>query len=235
MRACLVGMLLVVALAAAGCGGGGSSTSASDNGEASKSAHQVLTDSLKAAEAASSFRMSGLINASGQSIGVDLTIAKGKGAQGSITLKGHKVELVVVDGYAYMKADGNFWKQFAGPAGTAIAALLKDNWLKFPTDNPQFGAIAAIADAKALFDEIGSKSGTPTNNGATLYKGEKVVAIAGGQSKGTFYVASTGTPYPVALVRTGASSGAVVFTNWGEPVTIEAPANSIDISKLAGG
>jgi hypothetical protein len=241
MRSFLAGMLLVVALAVAGCGGGGGSsttttTGASSNGEATKSAQQVVSDSVKAAEAASSFKMSGQINASGQSIGVDLTIVKGSGAQGSITIKGHTVQLVVVDGYGYMKADGSFWKQFAGSAGTAIAALLQDKWLKFPTSNPQFGSITTIADSKALFDQFNSNTGSITNSGATMYQGENVVAIAGGPTKGTFYVASTGTAYPVALVKTGSSgSGAIMFSNWNEPVTITAPSGAIDVSQLGSG
>ena len=108
MRKALAGTLLVVAFAVAGCGGGSSPSGSGGNGEASKSAQQVLTDAVAAAKGASSFRMSGQVATGGQQIGLDLTVVKGKGAMGSMTLKGQKVDLVVIGSDGYMKADAAF-------------------------------------------------------------------------------------------------------------------------------
>ena len=235
MRASLAGTLLVFALAVAGCGSSSPGGSTSGNGEASKSGQQVVTDAVKAAEGASSFRMSGTINTGGQQIGLDLTIAKGKGAQGSMTLGGQKVDLVIVDADAYMNAGAAFWTQFGGTSGSAIAQLVAGKWFKFSTTDPQFSSITGLTDSKSLFDSLSSSAGTITNKGATTYKGQRAVAIFAGSKNGTLYVATTGVPYPIAIAKTGAAEGgALTFGDWDKSVTLTAPSGAIDSSQLGG-
>jgi hypothetical protein len=237
MRVFLAGTLVVLALVVAGCGGsssGGSSTGGVGNGEALKSAQQVLSDAVTAAEAASAFRMSGQITAAGQTIGLDLTIVKGRGAKGSMTLKGQNVDLVIVGKDAYMKAGSAFWTQFGGASGSMIAQLVADKWLKFPTSNPQFGPITTIANSKSLFDSLSSHAGTLTNKGATTYKGQSAVAIYAGSQNGTLYVAATGAAYPLAIAKSGSGGGAIMFGNWNQSVAVTAPSGAIDFSNLHG-
>lgn len=238
MRNVLAGTLLIVAFAVAGCGGGSSSpsgTNSSSNGEASKSATQVLRDTVKAADAASSMRMNGNVSSSGKQIGLDLSIAKGNGAKGSMTLGGDAVQLIVVGDNGYLKASPAFWTQFAGSSGGMIAQLLAGRWLKFPVHNAQFEPLVAFASPKALFDQLQSGADASLkNNGATTYKGQDVVALDDGAKNGTLYVSSTGTPYPVALVKTGSGGGAITFSEWNKPVSLTAPANALDFSHLAG-
>jgi len=234
MRVFLAGTLLALALAVAGCGGGGSPSSSGGNGEAAKSAQQVLTDTVKAADAASSFHISGQISAA-QQVGLDLTIVKGKGATGSFTLKGNKVDLVIIGTDAYMKADAAFFTQFAGSSGGTIAQLAAGKWLKFSTTDPQFGQLTGIASSKSIFDAITSSHGKLKNKGATTYQGQSVVDIYGGSKNGDFYVAATGTAYPVALAKSGSGAhGSVTFDNWNKSVTLTAPSGAIDISQLMG-
>jgi hypothetical protein len=242
MRSFLAGIVLALALVAAGCGGGSSNTTttngttnASSNGEASKPAVQVLADAVKAADSASSLHMSGNVSSGKNPVGIDLSIAKGNGATGSMTINGKKVDLVIVGSNGYMKGDGSFWTQFGGAAGATIAQLLQGKWLKFPVNNAQFHPIIAFSSAKALFDKL--KSGADKhlqNSGVTTYKGQSVVALDDGAKNGTLYVAATGTPYPVALVKTGSDGGTITFSAWNEPVSLTAPTNVLDFSKLTG-
>ena len=237
MRASLAGTLLVFALAVAGCGSSSpsGSTNAGGNAEALKSGQQVLTDAVNAAEGASSFRMSGTINTGGQQIGLDLTIVKGKGAQGSMTIGGQKVDLVIVGADAYMNAGAAFWTQFGGTSGSAIAQLVAGKWFKFSTTDPQFSSITGLTDSKSLFDSLSSSAGTITNKGATTYKGQSAVAIFAGSKNGTLYVATTGVPYPIAIAKTGAAEGgAIAFGDWDKSVTLTAPSGAIDSSQLGG-
>ncbi len=236
MRAFVAGTLLVVTFAVAGCGGGSSpSANSSGNGEASKSATQVLADAVKAADSASSLQMSGNVSAGGQQIGLDLEIAKGKGAKGSLTLGGQKVDLVVVGSDGYMKAGAAFWTQFAGSEGSTIAQMLQGKWLKFPANNAQFKPLVAFSSPKAIFDQLQSGADSHLkNNGATMYKGQSVVALDDGAKNGTLYVSATGTPYPVALVKTGSGGGTITFGDWSQPVSLAAPANVLDFSHLIG-
>jgi hypothetical protein len=234
MRSLLAGFLVVLALVGAGCGGSSSPTTTKNGTDlASKPATQVVAASVKAADAASSLHMSGTVSTKGKPIGIDMSIAKDNGATGSITLNGHKVELVIIGSNGYMKGDGAFWSQFGGSAGATIAQLLQGKWLKFPVNNAQFRPIIAFSSAKALFAQL--KSGADShlqNKGTTTYKGQSVIAIDDGTQNGTFYVAATGTPYPVALVKTGSSSGAIAFSDWNQPVSLTAPTNVLDFSHL---
>lgn len=231
MRKAIAATLLVVALLLAGCGGSG----AKPNGLASKPGQQVLADTVKAAKSASSFHMSGKIKTSGQEIDFDLTIAKGKGATGSMTLGGQKVDLMVVGANAYLKASSAFWKQFGGSQGAIIASLVADKWFKFPTGNPQFASFTTLANPQGLFDSLASNSGQVTNKGVTTYDGQSVVDLYGGSNDGDLYVAATGTAYPVAIVKKGTSDGgSITFADWNQSVTLTAPSGSIDISKLPG-
>jgi len=231
MRSFLVATLIAAGLLAAGCGGGGSSSSGT-NGEASKSGQQVLSDAVKAAEAASSVHVSGQIDAAGQQIGLDITLVKGKGATGSMTLGGQKVDLVVIGSDVYIKAGTAFWTQFGGTNGSTVAPMLQGKWVKVPASNTTFAELSSLTDSTTFFHGLGSVSGTVKNDGATTYKGQKVVAI---ESQGKLYVANTGTPYPVAAVASGtATAGTLAFGGWNKAVTLSAPSGALDFSHVSG-
>lgn len=233
MRYGLVGALLAAALMAAGCGGGGGSAGGgAPNGEALKSGQAVLKDAVTAAKAASSVHVSGRIGALGQGIGLDMTLVKGKGSTGSITLGGQKVDLRVIGTDGYMKAGTAFWTQFGGSSGSTAAQMLHDKWVKFSTTNARFSQITSFTDATTFFDGLGSTTGTVSNKGATTYKGQNVVEI---DNQGAFYVSNTGTAYPVAVVANGTGlSGTMSFDAWNKPVTLTAPSDAIDFPQLTG-
>jgi hypothetical protein len=236
MRGFSAGALLVALVFLAGCGGGGGgggSTQAS--AEASKPGKQVVADAVKAADAASSVHMAGQIADSGKQVGIDMTIVRGKGANGSLTLAGDKVDLIVIGDTAYMRAGPTFWKKYGGPAG--VGQLLSNKWLKFDTTNPQFGGLTNLTKQKTLFKQLSSTNGTVVNHGATTYNGQNVVAVFDSPENGTLYVASSGTPYPVAIVKKSTSStgGKVTFDNWNQSVTLTAPQGALDFSKLGSG
>jgi hypothetical protein len=237
MRGFSVTALLVALVFAAGCGGGGggggSSSAARSSGEAAKPARQVVSDAAKAAESASSVHMSGQVAASGKNIGVDLSLVRGKGASGSITLHGAKIDLVLVGKNGYLRAGADFWKQF-GQAG-AFTQLLADKWLQLPAGGAQFGPLTGLANERALFDRL-TIHGKLVNQGETTYQGQSVVAVHDTRKNTTLYVAASGTPYPVALLRTGhASAGTLTFDGWNESVTVTAPQDALDISQLGSG
>ncbi len=228
--------LVISAALLAGCGGsGGSGTKSSpSNGEASKSATQVLADAKTAAADATSVRLSGTITSGGQEISVDITIAGGKGAKGSMTVGGAGVSLVVVGGKAYIKASDAFYKEFAGASSAAAIQLLHGKWLVGSAASGQLKSLAAFTSVDQLFSQVVSSGGTLVNKGETTYQGQKAVAIYSKTKNGTLYVAATGTPYPVALVGTGSDKGSIAFGDWNANVSITAPSGAIDISQFGG-
>ena len=69
-------------------------TTTKPNSEATEPAAQVLADAEAAATSASSTHISGGINSGGTPITLDLDMARGKGAKGSMSTNGLKFDLV---------------------------------------------------------------------------------------------------------------------------------------------
>src|ERR1700751_3454789 len=82
MRASVLALVVTAALLA-GCGG--NSKSAKSNGEGSKPPGRVLADARAAAASATSAHVSGRVTSSGTPITLDLSLARGKGANGSMS------------------------------------------------------------------------------------------------------------------------------------------------------
>jgi hypothetical protein len=222
--------IVLVAMLVAGCGSSG--TAAKPNGEESKPATQVLADANAAATHASSAHVSGSLESSGTPVALDLSMARGKGATGSMSTNGVGFNLVRVGNAVYIGGSDAFYKRFAGPA---VAQLLHGKWLKAPVTHGRLSELGPLTSMSGLFGVLGSRHGKLVNDGKTTYRGTQVVAIRDTSDNSKLYVSATGKPYPVAIVggKKG-QSGAITFDDWNKPVSISAPSKSVDLSKLGG-
>ena len=224
------GALLTAVLLLAGCGGSSTKTTTTANGESAKPAPQVLADAKRAATSASSMHISGHIVSGGTPLTLDLSLARGKGAKGSMSTNGLSFDLVRIGNTLYIRGSDAFYKHFAGPP---VAQLLHGKWLKAPATHGQVAELAPVTSAAGLFGKVASSHGKLTNAGETTYHGQKVVEIRDVSDNSKLYVAATGTPYPVALIGgKAAQSGVITFDRWNEPVSLSAPKDALDISKL---
>jgi hypothetical protein len=229
MRVSALALVLTAALLAS-CGGHGKA--AKPNGEASKPAGRVLADAKAAATSASSVHVSGDIVSSGTPISLDLDMARGKGAKGSMSTGGLEFDLVRIGDTAYIRGSDAFYKHFAG---AAIAQLLHGKWLKASVAQGRFRSFAPLTSIGLLFAKVSASHGKLANDGTTTYKGQQVVTIRDTSDNSKLYVAATGKPYPVALVGGKKSqSGTIAFGDWNEPVSLSAPKGAIDISQIGG-
>jgi hypothetical protein len=229
MRALALALVVTVVLLA-GCGG--SKPAAPPNDEASKPADQVLADAKAAATGASSAHVEGQIVSNGTHITLDLSLARDKGAKGSVSINGLGFDLVKIGDTAYVKGSDAFYRHFAG---STIAQLIHGKWIKAPTTSKQFRPFAALASVSGIFAEISAHHGKLVNDGKTTYKGQPVVVIRDTSDDSKLYVAATGKPYPVALIGGRKSqSGTVTFSDWNEPVSLSAPSGALDVSKFLG-
>jgi hypothetical protein len=222
----LLPALVVLSLVAAGCGGGSKS-----NGEATKTAAQVVADAKDAATAAKAVHVAGAITDAGQPLTLDITIVKGAGGMGTMSEAGLKFEIIRVGSKAYIKGSDAFLRKFAGATG---AKLLHGKWLQGSATTGDLAALAPLTDITKLFNGALGSHGKLENGGETTFKGQKVVAIKDTTKGGTLYVAATGTPYPVAIVG-GEDQGTITFDNWNDTVTIAAPKGAVDMNKLGAG
>jgi hypothetical protein len=229
-RLALPAILILLVLAIAGCGS--SSSSSSGNGVASKSADEIVAEAKKAASTATSVHVSGQIANEGKQIVINLHLVTGKGATGSLTLQGEKINIVETGSYFYLNAGESFYKQLGG---TAAAQLLRGKWLKAPLSSGEFASLAGLTNLSKLLGSTLSAHGTLTKTGTTTVDGQAVVGVADTGKQGTLYVATTGSAYPVAIVKQGTSGGKISFDEWNKPVTITAPSPSVDLTQLQGG
>lgn len=229
MRVPALALVLTAALLA-GCGS--SKKESASNGEASKSPTQVLADAKAAATNAASAHVAGSIVSGGTPISLDLSMARGKGAKGSMSTNGLSFDLVRVGDTVYIKGSDEFYKHFAG---AAVAQLLHGNWLKASATQGQLKSLAPLTSIGALFTGISTHHGKLASEGTTTYHGQKVAEIRDTSDNSKLYVAATGKPYPVAIVggKKG-QSGAITFDDWNKSVSLSAPSDAIDISQFGG-
>ena len=222
--------LVLAAVVLAGCGS--SKKTEQPNGEASKPANQVLSDAEAAATSASSAHASGAVDSKGTTITVDASLAGDKGAKGSASANGLDFDFVQTGDTVYIHGSDAFYKHFAG---SAIAQLLHDRWVKASTSQPQLSAFASHLSMHAIFAEVSSHHGKLVNKGKRNYKGQQVVEIRDMSDGSKLYLAATGKPYPVAIVlRKKGLSLDLAFDAWNVSVSLTAPKDAVDISTFGG-
>jgi hypothetical protein len=228
--AALLIAVLLGALALAGCGS--SSSSSSGNGVESKSTAQILEATKLAASEATSVHIVGSIDAAGKPITLNMELLAGKGGQGKIGQEGYTIDLVQTGGSVYINGDAAFYRHVGG---AAAAQLLEGRWLKAPADSGELASLSSLTDLSKLIDTALASHGTLAKGAKTTIDGQPAIALKDTSKGGTLYVATTGKPYPLEIAKGGSESGKVTFEAWNKPVTLSAPKDAIDISKLQNG
>jgi hypothetical protein len=225
MRSRLVALTcsaLIAAGALSACGG------SSDNGVASKSPEAIVSAALNAMSSVKSVRVSGAVTNGTSQIGLNLDLVAGQGGRGQMSQSGLSFQIVAVDQFVYISAGAPFWLHFGG---AAAAQLLQGRWLKAPATG-NFASFAALTNLQQLLKALLTNHGTLAKGTTTTVDGVKVIAVNDTTRGGTLYVATTGNPYPIEVVKGGAQTGRLVFDHFNESVPLAAPANSIDVSQL---
>jgi hypothetical protein len=204
--------LLAVAALAAGCG---SSKPKPASGEVSKPASQILKDAQRAASTARSVHVVGHGSQQGQTIGLDLSISLYNGASGSFRLFGGSVTVLRIGPHLYIRGDSAFWRHFGSNP------RLAGRWVVVPSSASAFQGLTGLMSMSGISSKL-AIPGKITKEGVRTFRGQKVIVLRDPSEKGTFYVAATGRPYPVALVG-GTSSVEITFDHWNKPVTVPSP------------
>jgi hypothetical protein len=237
----------VVALtASAGCGGG----KAAKQSEASKPALRVLADAKRAATTANSAHFSGTIPwflalhwfrvGVGKSTTLDLWTARGKGAKGSVRSLGgcyapctgvNRFDFVQIGDTTYVRGSDAFYGEALGYSFVGQQRI-HGKWL-WATKGRFRRQVEWLTSPGGLLGHVIAYHGKLVNDGTTTYKGQDVVAIRGLRDNSKLYVAATGKPYPVAIVGVKkGQTGAITFDDWNKSVSLSAPSDAIDITKL---
>ena len=208
-------------LALAACG------SSSGNGIGSSSATAILAAASKALSTVHSVRINGTTKSSGTSVGLDLSVVAGKGATGTLILRGRSVQIISVAGKLYMNGNSAFWQRLGN---STAASLFAGKWIESPTGVSSFGklfdlhSLLGSALQQAKLDKSLQKGAT------TTIDGQSVIAVTDPRKSATLYVATSGPAYPLELLKKGTSSGRIVFSDYNQPVTLKAPAHVTPIT-----
>ena len=101
---------------------------------------------------------------------------------------------------------------------------------RHPRPSSSLAGYARLTDINQFFNGAASR-GTLEKKGTTTYNGQKVIAIVDNtKNGGTYYVAASGKPYPVAILGgTGSKAGAIRFSDWNQRVSVTAPKGAIPL------
>jgi hypothetical protein len=199
----------------AGSGGSGGSNS---NGISSKSANQILSSAVSAAEAAKSLHVAGAVKNGGESIGLDLSIVTGKGASGTISEGSASFKLVQVGGNYYIQPSPAFLLKFTH--SQAGVQLFKGKWLRATSSDANFQSFGELTSINGLMGSLTKSHGTLSKGSTSKLDGQPVIAVDSSKG-GTVYVATTGKPYPLQLSKsTGGQTGKVTFSQYNKSFSI---------------
>ena len=246
----------------AGCGSSGSDTAAATaaadtstlpaNGIESLAVKEIIAKSQAAANAASSVTVKGTMNEEGKDTSLDLVLGADSG-EGTITTNGTAMNIKSVGGKNYFQVPGNGWATLLGAAGGAgeeagkeVAALVGDKWLVLPANAASLdksgGLIGVALSSIGMFiekdpffkDFIFPAERTFTVSGTGDVNGTPVVFLKDTSDGAVMAIQTVGEPYPVQIKAEGAGdSSTMTFSNWNAPVSVTAPTEVIDVSKLA--
>jgi hypothetical protein len=229
--------LVLAVVVLAGC----SSTSSSGNGVASKTPAEILAASKSAAAGAATVHVAGSILSEGKPISLDMELVGSNGVgdnggRGRLTLGGLGIKLIAIDKDVYVKGNDAFYTHFAG---ARAARLLHGKWLQGSAEHGPLASFASLANLGKVLDSTLQDHGPLSSAGTTTVNGQKAVGVtdaAKGGEGGILYVATSGAPYPLEIVKSGSATGAgkIVFDRWNKPVTLLAPTNVINVDQLQG-
>jgi hypothetical protein len=215
-------MTLASALAIAACGGG-----ASGNGIATDSPQAIATAAGKALDVVRSVHVTGTVASGGEKISLDLWLVSGKGARGTMILNGLSAQIVSLGSKLYINGSPAFWKHYGGSA----ASLFEGKWLETKASSSSASAFANLTNLHSVVGKLltGATAGKQLTKGkTTTIDGHGAIALM--QGGGTLYVATSGPPYPLELVKRG--GGRLLLSGYNESVSLKAPAPVVNLSGL---
>lgn len=211
-------------LALCACG-----SQSSGNGIASQSPARALARVEAAAAEAATVHMTGSVAGPKGPLAIGMELVRGEGGRGTIAVGGLRAQLEQVDGWIYVKPNPPLLRQLVGPAA---AGTLAGRWLKAPAGHGPLAPLAALTDLRALLLGTLSAHQAVRTAGVRSVGGRPAVALQDTASGATLYVSATGNPYPLALVKAGRDGGRLTFDRWNQAVSLEAPANPLNIKAV---
>jgi hypothetical protein len=215
----LVGVVLL-----AGCGG------SSSNGIAAKLPFEILAASRTAAESATSVHVSGRSSQGRLTSTSELWLAS-DGGRAQTSLLGAVYEAIRIGETAYVKGNPVFYENLNAVTANAVGKVPTGTWLKGSSDSGPVAEVAAVTDLRRELNVLLGVSGPLTKGATTTIDGQQAIELKESAKlyAGTLYIATTGKPYPIELVKHGRETGQTTFSDWNKPIPLSAPAKALAV------
>lgn len=238
--------LLAASAALVGCGDDGDDSSTGDEqtgGSASSSAF-VEQEGAEIRDAAAtamgdleSLRVSGEVAVDGEEVSIEISTSRGGDCSGTVGFGGADAEVLSVDGQTWFRPSEEFWRASAGPQADQIIEVVDGRWVVLGEDE----GFAELCDLDQLLEELledTDEATTYETGEVTDVDGTEAVAVVSTDEDGessTGYIAVEEPHHLLLIERTeGDEQGSVTFTDFDEPVEVEAPADdeTVDLDSL---
>jgi hypothetical protein len=214
--------LLVTLLALAGCGG------SSSDSIASSSSAQILAASIAAAQGANSVSIVSESSFGRLPLTAELQLASG-GGRAKLSFLGLDYEILRIGSTVYLKGNPAFYRRLFHrrvhvPAGAWLAGSASGG----------LSGYARLTDLGSRLRLLLRATGPLSKGGVTTVEGHPVVEVKSEAKlfSGSLYIATTGKPYPLKIVKHGHETGSTTFSGWNQPVLLRAPASTIPFDEL---
>jgi hypothetical protein len=202
------------------------------NGIAAKPVAQIVTTAdktLESAASAASVRVYGTLTNSGHRYTLNITFGP-NGATGSMSApfdgaKRASIDLILVGGKMYVRSS-TLWRQVGG---ATAASLLDNRWVILPSSAVTGFPFANTKAFVKFMNHAGLRKMTAVGAKTTV-NGQPAIEVKKGSS--AVYIATTGQPRPLE-VRQG-SRNVLYFQYLPTLVSVTAPPNAVDFSKVKG-
>ncbi|MFI4978707.1 MAG: hypothetical protein ACHQC8_08540, partial [Solirubrobacterales bacterium] len=199
----------------------------SGNGVASKSASEILAASKAAAASATSVHVAGKSSQGPLSLTLNLDLAS-NGGRGQVSGLGLAYEVIRIGNTLYAKGNPAFYTRLSAITGVHLP---QGAWLKAPASGGKLTQLASFTNLSGELGRLLSSTGPITKGATTTVNGQKAIELKETAKlfSGSLFIATTGKPYPIELLKRGRESGQTTFSHWNQAVSLTAPANAIAI------
>jgi hypothetical protein len=200
-------------------------------------ADQIAVRAITGLRTATSVHVTGTVTDTGQQMRLSLSLARGRGCRGGMTLVGKgSFRLIMIGRTVWIKPDRRFWRLEGGTNAGALALLL-GKWLRVQA-NHGLGSLAQLCQPAVLAGNFRGVAGL-VKGPTVMVSGRPALQLrtgpmAGGTGAGVMDVSLGRQPEILRLTQNGRDGGQLGFSGYGAPVTITPPpaGQTLDGSKF---
>lgn len=159
----------------------------------------------------------------------DLELSESDG-RANVAFLGSETKAVRIGQTLYVKGSPQFYRRLNERDDTHVP---NGKWLKAPANNTELTSLAALTlPSGELTLLLRDPTLALTKGSLTTIDGHKAIELKtkGKLYSGAIYVAATGTPYPLQIVKHGRETSQTTFSNWNRSTHVAAPAAAVQLA-----